>query len=143
MKNKTRRLIAEDIREQRELFQWRGPRTFRKKRVKVLKTLEKRVVVRRKIPESLTVHRFEAAREKNMKGAGSGNAARENLAAGNPIYYRKPDTPPGVCVKEYPDGRLELVRFDLKSGKEVVLSLAEALAQPGDEADFDWEPPKG
>lgn len=59
-----------------------------------------------------------------------GEAARAHLAAGNPIYYREEDTPPGVCVKEFPDGHRELVRFDLESGKEtVVSSLADALAR--------------
>jgi YgiT-type zinc finger domain-containing protein len=51
-----------------------------------------------------------------------GEAALEHLAAGNPIYYREADTPQGVCIKEFPNGRRELVRFDLESGKEVVVS---------------------
>lgn len=57
-----------------------------------------------------------------------GEAARAHLAAGNPIYYREADTPPGVCVKEFSDGHRELVRFNLESGKETVVStLTDAL----------------
>jgi len=41
-----------------------------------------------------------------------GAAAREHLAAGFPIYYSEDDTPAGAVIKEYPDGRRELVRFD-------------------------------
>lgn len=41
-----------------------------------------------------------------------GAAANAHLAAGRPIYYGTADTPPGHAVKEYPDGRRELVRFD-------------------------------
>lgn len=41
-----------------------------------------------------------------------GRAARSHLAAGRAIYYGERDTPPGLVVKEYPDGRRELVRFD-------------------------------
>ncbi|OTP71417.1 hypothetical protein PAMC26577_23490 [Caballeronia sordidicola] len=51
-----------------------------------------------------------------------GRAARAHLAAGSPIYYREARTPPGVCVKEFPDGHRELVRFDMESGKETVVS---------------------
>lgn len=40
------------------------------------------------------------------------DAARAHLAAGRPIYYGEPDTPPGLVMKQYPDGRRELVRFD-------------------------------
>ncbi len=39
-------------------------------------------------------------------------AARDHLAAGYPIYYSESDTPAGLIIKEYPDGRRELVRFD-------------------------------
>lgn len=41
-----------------------------------------------------------------------GQAAQAHLTAGRPIYYGTADTPPGHAVKEYPDGRRELVRFD-------------------------------
>lgn len=43
-------------------------------------------------------------------------AARERLAAGQPIYYREGDTPAGQVIKEYPDGHRELVAFE--HGKE-------------------------
>lgn len=41
-----------------------------------------------------------------------GSAAAEHLAAGFPIYYSNANTPAGALIKEYPDGRRELVRFD-------------------------------
>lgn len=41
-----------------------------------------------------------------------GTAAAEHLAAGFPIYYSNATTPAGALIKEYPDGRRELVRFD-------------------------------
>lgn len=52
-----------------------------------------------------------------------GAAAREHLAAGFPIYYSEPDTPGDVVIKEYPDGRRELVRFD-HDGEHLVSALA-------------------
>lgn len=53
---------------------------------------------------------------------GDDSAAREHLAAGFPIYYCEPTTPPGLQIKEYPDGRRELVRFS-RQGDEVVCTL--------------------
>lgn len=38
-----------------------------------------------------------------------GSAAKAMLAAGHPIYYVEHDTPDGLYIKEYPDGRLELI----------------------------------
>ena len=40
-----------------------------------------------------------------------GAVAGEHLAAGHPIYYSNVDTPAGLLIKEYPDGRRDLVRF--------------------------------
>lgn len=61
-----------------------------------------------------------------------GAEARSHLTAGRPIYYRsEDDTLPNVVLKEYPDGRRELVRFDMTTGKEVFVSLANARAQGG------------
>lgn len=50
-------------------------------------------------------------------------AARAHLAAGRAIYYSDDDTPAGLLVKEHPDGRRELVRFD-EAGDEVVRELS-------------------
>lgn len=58
-----------------------------------------------------------------------GNAARDQLAAGNPIYFREADTPPGTCVKKYPDGHCELVRFDREKGEVVISELIAAVEQ--------------
>ncbi len=41
----------------------------------------------------------------------TGEAARAHLAAGRPIYYVDPAYPDDI-VKEYPDGRRELVSVD-------------------------------
>ena len=50
----------------------------------------------------------------------TGEAAREHLAAGHPIYYSDPAYPDHV-VKQYPDGRRQLVRFERPSGTETVV----------------------
>lgn len=47
-----------------------------------------------------------------------GEAARSHLAAGRPIYYCDDEFPEGV-IKEYPDGRRELVTW--KDGKQVFI----------------------
>lgn len=47
----------------------------------------------------------------------TGEAAREHLAAGRPIYYMDPAYPDAI-VKEYPDGNRCVVRFDRQSGTE-------------------------
>jgi len=39
-----------------------------------------------------------------------GAAAQRHLEAGRPIYYAEDDTPEGLLIKEYPNGRRELVR---------------------------------
>jgi hypothetical protein len=43
--------------------------------------------------------------------AGDDSASKASLAAGVPIYYREEDTPTPGVIKEYPDGRRELVTF--------------------------------
>ncbi|MCB8877459.1 hypothetical protein [Acidisoma silvae] len=51
-----------------------------------------------------------------------GRAAKEHLAAGFPIYFREGDTPKGLIVKQYPDGRREMVSFH--QGVERVVQAA-------------------
>jgi hypothetical protein len=53
---------------------------------------------------------------------GDDSAARELLAAGHCIYYSEDDTPEELQIKEYPDGRRELVRFH-REGDEVIRAL--------------------
>ena len=53
---------------------------------------------------------------------GDGTAAEAMLAAGIPIYYVEKDTPDGLSIKEYPDGRRELVRYS-RQGDEVICAL--------------------
>jgi hypothetical protein len=50
----------------------------------------------------------------------TGEAAKAHLAAGRPIYYGDPAYP-GAVVKQYPDGRRQLVRFERPSGAEMVV----------------------
>jgi hypothetical protein len=50
----------------------------------------------------------------------TGEAAKAHLAAGRPIYYGDPAYP-GAVVKQYPDGRRQLVRFERPSGVETVV----------------------
>lgn len=52
----------------------------------------------------------------------AGAAAKEHLAAGRAIYYSEADTPAGLLVKEHPDGRRELVRFN-ETGDQVIRPL--------------------
>ena len=51
------------------------------------------------------------------------SAARAHLAAGREIYYRKPDTPAGHVIREYPGGRRELVRVTAKREFHLVHAL--------------------
>jgi len=53
---------------------------------------------------------------------GDRQAVRENLAAGVPVYYREKETPQDLLIKEYPDGRKELVKFS-RAGDTVIRSL--------------------
>lgn len=53
---------------------------------------------------------------------GDDAAARAHLAAGRAIYYVEADTPRGLQIKEYPDGRRELVRFH-RCGDELIRIL--------------------
>ncbi len=47
---------------------------------------------------------------------------REMFALGLPIYYGERDTPEGLLIKEYPDGRRELVRHH-READEVIQAL--------------------
>lgn len=49
-------------------------------------------------------------------------AIRALLADGVPIYYEDDDTPEGLLIKQYQDGRRELVRFR-RGGDEVIAVL--------------------
>jgi hypothetical protein len=44
----------------------------------------------------------------------------ELLAKGYPIYYRQKDTPIDNLLKEYPDGKIELIAVDLQGNHTVV-----------------------
>ena len=51
-----------------------------------------------------------------------GLAAKSHLAAGRAIYYGDPRYP-GQIVKEYPDGRRQLVHIDEKSVVTVIKEI--------------------
>ncbi|GAB7547894.1 hypothetical protein CS8_075870 [Cupriavidus sp. 8B] len=53
-----------------------------------------------------------------------GEAAREHLARGNPIYVVTPDTPKGTVEKRFPDGIRQFVRYDLR-GEHVAGDIAQ------------------
>ena len=50
----------------------------------------------------------------------TGEAAKQHLAAGRPIYYGEPAYP-GHVVKQFPDGRRQLVRVDMHTGEITVV----------------------
>lgn len=52
--------------------------------------------------------------------ADDGAEARNTLASGRPIYYTQPSTPPGLVVRESPDGRKDLLRVDADGSIHVV-----------------------
>jgi len=52
-----------------------------------------------------------------------GAEAARHLAAGHPIYFCESDTPENLVIKQYPDGRRELVTFDL-DGEKVIWTAA-------------------
>ena len=51
------------------------------------------------------------------------NAFAPHFAAGHPVYLRDADTPPGHVVKQFPDGRRELIGFD-SVGNEIQVPQA-------------------
>ena len=55
--------------------------------------------------------------------ADDGAVARDTLASGRPIYYTEPWTPPGLVVRESPDGRKYLLRVDGEGAIHVVGSV--------------------
>lgn len=55
-------------------------------------------------------------------------AVREHFAAGRSVYTWEDDTPPGLTIKRYPDGRRELVRHR-REGDEIVRALLPQSAQ--------------
>jgi hypothetical protein len=64
-----------------------------------------------------------------------GAVAREHLAAGHPIYYVERDTPAGLLIKRYPDGRRELIDVDVLTRAERVVEVLSAAAPVGASAD--------
>jgi hypothetical protein len=52
----------------------------------------------------------------------TGEAAKEHLAAGRPIYYGD-DAHPDLVIKKYPDGRKEIVDFDNDGNEKMIRVL--------------------
>lgn len=48
-----------------------------------------------------------------------GEAARETLKAGFPVYYVDAETPAGLVIKKHPDGRRELVSWSADGERPV------------------------
>ncbi len=65
---------------------------------------------------------FWASFEAELEHDDGAEAAR-HLVLGNPIYFCEPDTPDDLVIKQYPDGRRELVSFDVH-GEKVVRTAA-------------------
>lgn len=54
------------------------------------------------------------------------SAARANLAAGVPVYYRhEAFQEPGQIIKHYPSGRMELVRMDEHGAERLIKIISE------------------
>jgi hypothetical protein len=51
------------------------------------------------------------------------SAGAEILAQGHPIYYRKKDTPKGHVLKEYPNGRIELIKVDMHGDNDEIVKV--------------------
>jgi len=51
---------------------------------------------------------------------------RHRFSLGLPIYYSDDDTPDGLTIREYPDGRRELIRRH-SEGEEIVRVLSASL----------------
>lgn len=51
------------------------------------------------------------------------NAFAPHFAAGHAVYLREADTPPRHVVKQFPDGRRELIGFDAL-GNEILVPQA-------------------
>lgn len=77
------------------------------------------------------VDEFFAAMEEDLTTESDemGEAAKEMLEAGIPIYYIEDDTPKDLLIKHYPTGRRELVSISIDLdhfGEEtIVLVLSE------------------
>lgn len=50
----------------------------------------------------------------------TGEAAKAHLAAGRPIYYEDPKYPDQI-MKEYPEGKRQIVDFDMITGEEILI----------------------
>ncbi|MDR2066216.1 MAG: hypothetical protein LBP57_00005, partial [Endomicrobium sp.] len=49
------------------------------------------------------------------------DAGAEILAQGHPIVYCEDDTPKGHVLKEYPNGRIELIKVDMHGNDDEVV----------------------
>jgi hypothetical protein len=63
-------------------------------------------------------NQFWIALEKALRHD-DGDAAKSHLAAGHSVYYRDDGFPDGI-VREWPDGRRELVSIDMITGDVTV-----------------------
>jgi len=50
-------------------------------------------------------------------------AAQEHLAAGNPVYGHEDGLAPDELIKEYPDGRKEVIRLERGTRRELFVRV--------------------
>ncbi|MDR0579184.1 MAG: hypothetical protein LBG21_01080 [Campylobacteraceae bacterium] len=51
------------------------------------------------------------------------DAGAEILAQGHPIVYVEDDTPEGHVLKEYPNGRIELIKVDMQNDNDEIIKV--------------------
>ena len=66
--------------------------------------------------DDIDIHNDDVVKVGRWLAQDDGEAARSHLAAGRPIYYHSYEFPENL-IKEYPDGRRELVTW--KDGKDI------------------------
>ncbi len=71
-------------------------------------------------PELTKVQAAHAFMLEDEDFADDGAEARKTLAEGRPIYYTEASTPPGLVVRESPDGQRDLLRVDADGSFHVV-----------------------
>jgi hypothetical protein len=74
------------------------------------------------------VEKFFSALEEDLQTESTemGEAAKETLEAGIPIYYIEDDIPKDLLIKHYPTGRRELVSINIELdhfGEETVVQV--------------------
>lgn len=64
----------------------------------------------------------ETGKMLNRMATDSYNPVDHILENGHSIVYAKDDTPEGCILREYPNGKIELLRVDLLGGRHKILN---------------------